>query len=142
MEIFLRINKRYCVNSVAHHEFQFYSAIFHFLIDLITDDQTVVCAFDFVHTKNTQIWDHFVDYQPTVLNRVPFVAKIIANVASQMYMSRVFEYFEDFQIIGFSLGTHVAGVTARLLRKKFGETVPRIFGKFDYLLSVQSSTKN
>lgn len=134
IEIFSRTNKRYYVNSVVYRELHFNSSAFHFLLDLITDDRTVVCAFDFVQKKYEGFWDHFAKYPSTVLSRVPFAAKIIKNVASQMYMNRVFEHFEDFQIIGFSLGTHIAGVTARLLQNAFGEMVLRIFGKFDYLL--------
>lgn len=71
------------------------------------------------------------------MNRVPFVARIVRNVAAEMYMNKVLNSFEDFQIIGFSLGTHIAGVAARLLRSAFGETVPRIFGNVLYSFNIQ-----
>lgn len=57
------------------------------------------------------------------------MAKIVKNVAAEMYVHNVLEHFDDFQIIGFSLGSHIAGVTARLLQTEFDVTVPRIFGK-------------
>lgn len=93
-----------------------------------------MCAFDFPHKEVIGVFGLIVDYRSTVLNRVPFVAKIVKNVAAEMYVHNVLKNFDDFQIIGFSLGTHIAGVTARLLQTDFGFTVPRIFGKCYHLL--------
>lgn len=106
------------------------------VLDFIEDDKTVVCAFDFLHKEGLGSLSLVLDYRSTVLNRVPFVAKIVKNVAAEMYVHNVFENFDDFQIIGFSLGTHIAGVAARLLQTEFGATVPRIFGKYHNLFNL------
>lgn len=96
---------------------------------MITDDQTVVCAFDFLHKEEIGGLNAFADYRTVVMSRVPFVAKLIKNVAAEMYESKVFTTFDDFQFIGFSLGTHIAGVSARLIKTELGHEVSRIFGK-------------
>lgn len=108
-------------------------------LDFIQDDQTIVCAFDFLHKEDIGTLSLVLDYRSTVLNRVPFVARIVKNVAAEMYMHNVLENFDDFQIIGFSLGTHIAGITARLLQTEFNVTVPRIFGKCYHLFNQISA---
>lgn len=96
----------------------------------LTDDQTVACAFDFVHKKNAGFFELLKDYRSSVLKRVPFAAKMISNVASELYTRRILDDFKDLQLIGFSLGSHIAGKVARLLRTAFGTMIPRIFGNF------------
>lgn len=54
----------------------------------LTDDQTVACAFDFVHKKNFRTFRMLTDYRSSVQKRVPFAAKIITNIASEMYHIR------------------------------------------------------
>lgn len=71
----------------------------------------------------------FPDYRKQVQKRVPFAAKIIKNVVAEMY-GQVFNSFENFDFVGFSLGAHVAGYTAKLIKSELGQTVSRIFGKF------------
>lgn len=95
----------------------------------MTDNRTIVCAFDFLHKELIGELDAFADYRTVVMTRVPFVAELIKNVAAEMFEKEVFTTFEDFQFIGFSLGTHIAGVTARLIRTELGHEVSRIFGE-------------
>lgn len=96
---------------------------------MITDNQTIVCAFDFLHKEEIGELNAFADYRTVVITRVPFVAKVIKNVAAEMFEKKVFTTFDDFEFIGFSLGTHIAGVTARLIRTELGHVVSRIFGE-------------
>lgn len=95
----------------------------------MTDDQSIVCAFDFLHKEEIGDLMAFADYRTVVMTRVPFVAKVIKNVAAEMFEKKVFTTFDDFQFIGFSLGSHIAGVTARLIRTELGHDVSRIFGE-------------
>lgn len=92
----------------------------------------MVCIFDFVHKNDLGSFSAIFDYRSMAMNRVPFTAEIIKNIAVEMYEKKVFSSFDNFQMIGFSLGAHIAGVTARLIKAKLGIEVPRIFGKFHY----------
>lgn len=95
----------------------------------IKDRNTVVCKFDFIHKEEVGACCMFPDYRKQVQKRVPFAAKIIKSVVAEMYM-KVFDSFENFDMVGFSLGAHVAGYTAKLIKSQLGETVSRIFGNF------------
>lgn len=110
------------------HKVIFFSCVYP--LAFLTDNQTVACAFDFVHKKNARTFKMLTDYRSSVLKRVPFAAKMISNVASEMYMRRILNDFKDLQLIGFSLGAHIAGKVGRLLRTAYGIIIPRIFGNF------------
>lgn len=91
-----------------------------------------MCTFDFVHRQQAEAAGPcciLSDYRKQVQKRIPFAAKIIKNVAAEMYR-KVFDSFDNFDFVGFSLGAHIAGYTAKLIKSEFGETVSRIFGKF------------
>lgn len=89
----------------------------------------MICLFDYKHKKEFGLFGAIFDFQKTARNRVPFVAKILKDLASEMHKQKVFSTFEDFELIGFSLGAHIAGTTARMIKSELGHEIPRIFGK-------------
>lgn len=92
-----------------------------------------------MHTSYQNELKMVVDYRKVVKKRVPFAAEIIANVAKQMYERKVFDSFQNVQLIGFSLGCHVAGFVGRNIKEKLKKDIPRIFG--DLLNSILSAFK-
>lgn len=87
-----------------------------------------------MHTSYQTELKLVLDYRKVVKKRVPFAAEIIANVAKQMYERKVFDSFQNIQLIGFSLGCHVAGFVGRNIKEKLKKDIPRIFGKFLHLI--------
>lgn len=86
-----------------------------------------------MHTSCQNELNLVLDYRKVVKKRVPFAAEIISNVAKQMYEREVFDTFQNVQLIGFSLGCHVAGFVSRNIKEKLKTDIPRIFGKLSHL---------
>lgn len=85
-----------------------------------------------MHTSYQNGFKLVVNYRKVVKKRVPFAAEIIGNVVKQMYERKVFDSFQNVQLIGFSLGCHVAGFVGRHIKEKLQKDIPRIFGKFSH----------
>lgn len=100
------------------------------------NSDTVVCGFDFMHTGSQNSIKLAMDYRTVVKRRVPFAAEIIGNITRQMYDLKVFESFENIQLIGFSLGCHVSGFVGRRIKSELGKDIPRIIGECLFFFNI------
>lgn len=89
----------------------------------------MICLFDYKHKKNLGFFGSILNFKEMAMKRVPFVANILKELASEMHTQQVFSTFEDFEFIGFSIGCHIVGTTARMIKSELGHEIPRIFGK-------------